>query len=162
MEDILRRKKPDLALMHLSAFDSFCHSYGESSPEADEALKVMDAALGRLLDAAKAAGTEPGVILFSDHAQLPVEHTVLPNKLLKEAGLLGRDSYIECCGGSAFFYTGSLDTSQVNTLKAQLEASEGFHRWLTEDEMRESGYASPLLPGNAQRSIEHGVGGGVT
>jgi hypothetical protein len=145
MADILRDHRPGLALMHFTAYDSLCHQYGEDFGILDKALAVMDEELGRLLEA---AGEEAAVILFSDHAQLSVEHTVLPNDILVDMGLLARDEagayrpgesgcFIECCGGAAFLHPGKLEN--IDPLRRALEKSPGFGRWLREDEMRACG-----------------------
>jgi hypothetical protein len=149
MADILRRHQPDLALMHFTAYDSLCHKHGEDFAVLDKALRVMDEGFGMLLEA---AGDQAGVILFSDHGQLPVQKSVLPNNLLVEMGLLGRDEqgyvpgesgcFIECCGGSAFVHPGTLKDS--SPIRRKLEQSPGFNRWLTGGEMRACG--RPELP----------------
>jgi hypothetical protein len=145
MADILRSRRPGLALMHFTAYDGLCHQYGEDFGVLDRALAVMDEELGKLLEA---AGEETAVILFSDHAQLPVEHTVLPNDILVEMGLLKRDGagayqagepgcFIECCGGAAFLHPGKLE--QLDALRRNLERSPGFNRWLRDEELRACG-----------------------
>jgi hypothetical protein len=145
MADILRGRRPGLALMHFTAYDGLCHHYGEDFGVLDRALGVMDEELGKLLEA---AGEETAVILFSDHAQLNVEHTLLPNDILADMGLLIRDEggayrpgekgcFIECCGGAAFLHPGKLEN--IEALRRKLERSPGFNRWLREDEMRTCG-----------------------
>ncbi|MDR0642915.1 MAG: ectonucleotide pyrophosphatase/phosphodiesterase [Treponema sp.] len=145
MADILRRRRPGLALMHFTAYDALCHKHGEDFAILDKALDVMDRELGRLLEA---AGEETAVILFSDHAQLPAENTVLPNDILVEMDLLARDGagayqpderacFIECCGGAAFLHPGKLEN--IDPLRRRLEKSPGFRRWLREDEMHACG-----------------------
>jgi hypothetical protein len=144
MTDLLRRR-PGLALMHFTAYDSLCHRHGEDFAVLDRALAVMDEGLGNLLEA---AGDETPVILFSDHAQLPVAATALPNDLLVELGLLRRDGegeyqpgetgcFIECCGGSAFVHPGKLQN--IGPIREKLEKSPGFNRWLSGAELREAG-----------------------
>jgi hypothetical protein len=152
MVRLLRRCRPDLALMHFTAYDTLCHRYGEDPGKLEPALRVLDEGLGLLLDALEDAGKDAGsasVILFSDHAQLPLVKTVLPNDTLIEMGLLGRNRqggyipgetgcFIECCGGSAFIHPGNLENSgsPLAALCKRLEESPGFNRWLTEEEMK--------------------------
>jgi hypothetical protein len=139
MADILRRKKPDLALMHLVAFDWVCHKAGEDWSRLDEALAVMDDGFGKLL----AEIGDASVIVFSDHAQLPVHTTVQPNDLLVEMGLLGKnagvpfEAFIECCGGSAFLHCENPGTAA--SVMAAVEKSAGFKRRLTQEEMAACG-----------------------
>jgi predicted AlkP superfamily pyrophosphatase or phosphodiesterase len=138
MADILKRHKPDLGLVHLTAFDTLCHHYGEAAA-IERAFDALDTNLGMLLDA---AGTDAQVILFSDHAQLDVHKTLLPNELFAED--LTNGAFIECCGGSAFFHVGKTAPDEIAQIRNRVLASEGFARFLTAEEMRVSG--RPELP----------------
>jgi predicted AlkP superfamily pyrophosphatase or phosphodiesterase len=140
MADILREKKPCLALMHLTAYDSLCHAYGADSPEAREGLQTLDECLGILL---KAASPDTAVILFSDHSQLPAANQILPNEILVEGGFLKRqgegyaqgESYVECCGGSGFLHPGPMTTRQIDAFAKAMASIEGFARFLTAEEL---------------------------
>lgn len=72
-EDLGRGGAPDLLAVSLSATDFVGHSYGPASREADDALRRLDAALGRfleLLDARSPGGVT--VALTADHGVLPL------------------------------------------------------------------------------------------
>jgi len=153
MRDLLRRKRPDLALAHLTAYDALCHIGGPGSAEADTGIASLDESLGALLEA---AGPEYRVIVFSDHSQLAVEKELFPNDMLVEEGLLAKDAegnysplgagcFIDCCGGAAFFHAGSLGAARIEELKAKIAASEGFKRFLTAEEIAESGMTEPAF-----------------
>jgi hypothetical protein len=178
MTDMLRRHRPKLALMHLTAYDSLCHIHGEDFNKLDAALEVLDGGLGALLDAFEAGGSgDTAAILFSDHAQLPAETTVRPNSILLEMGLLRRDAegafhtgesgcFIECCGGSAFFHPGKLSENEegraaMAVIRRRLEETPGFNRRLDEDEMNECGrgdlpFGFCVLPGYTCDEYGHG------
>ncbi|MCL2254948.1 MAG: ectonucleotide pyrophosphatase/phosphodiesterase, partial [Lachnospiraceae bacterium] len=106
MADILRNNKPDLALVHLITYDSFCHKYGRGESKLKEAYEALDRNLALLLDA---AGDNRDIIIFSDHSQINVHTAITPNQILVETGLLSYDKdeynigesgcFIECCGG---------------------------------------------------------------
>ena len=138
MADILRERKPGLALMHLTAYDSLRHRHGSGSGLLKQAFDSLDRNLALLLEA---AGEDRDVILFSDHGQIDLHTEIEPNGILVEAGLLGRagDAYIpggsgcffECCGGSAFFHAGSLPSGRVGEVRGEIERSDGFRRFLT-------------------------------
>jgi predicted AlkP superfamily pyrophosphatase or phosphodiesterase len=144
MADILREKKPDLALMHLTSYDSLCHAHGTDSPEAEEGLRTLDECLGVLL---KAITPDTAVILFSDHSQLPAASHILPNELLVERGFLAREGegyapdgcYVECCGGSAFLHPGEMTAQQMDEFAKAIASAEGFARFLSEEELRTCG-----------------------
>jgi hypothetical protein len=155
---ILREKRPGLTLAHFTAYDTLCHEGGETAEVMDRAFAALDENLGVLLDA---AGDGTVVIVFSDHAQIDVHTVVTPNDLLVNAGFLqkdrdgyrygdgksgnsrnGRDNgaFFECAGGSAFLHGSGLAPQAVEDARGIVMKSAGFNRFLTDDEMRESGH----------------------
>ena len=153
MADILRKYKPGLALIHLTAYDMLCHEEGKGGAAIKAAFESLDRSLAVLLDA---AGEDRDVILFSDHGQFDVHTVVDPNGLLAEAGLINmidgayitgeHGCFVDCCGGSAFFCRGDLNDEQVGVIRAAVERGEGFRRFLTPEEMEESGWAGSGVP----------------
>jgi len=160
---ILRRYKPDLTLVHLTAYDSLCHIHGRNGESLKPAFESLDNSLKRLLDAAQ-PGTS--VIIFSDHSQLDVHTVLTPNDILVEMGLLKRlpresgygdlftpgGCYIECCGGSAFFRAAGLSQKKISVVRNAISEMPGFNRLLTSDELYESGHTDAafgfcVLPG---------------
>ena len=147
MADILRKRKPGLALIHLTAYDTLCHEHGKGSGELVEAVESLDRNLAILL---KAAGDDRDVLIFTDHSQLNKHTSLELNSILVEEGLMHRENdawiagesgcFIECCGGSAFFHAGKLPENRVDELRGVIERSEGFGRFLTGGEMQSSGY----------------------
>ncbi|MFB3922909.1 MAG: alkaline phosphatase family protein [Terriglobia bacterium] len=98
---ILKRKKPNLLLLHLAALDEAEHGHGPRSTEATATLENSDARIGELLAAVKEAGLENSTDVFvvSDHGFLPVERVINPNVLLAKAGLLQIDARGKIVGG---------------------------------------------------------------
>ncbi|MDR1664508.1 MAG: ectonucleotide pyrophosphatase/phosphodiesterase [Clostridiales bacterium] len=146
--DILREKKPGLTLIHLTAYDSLCHQYGKDAPEMEAAFRSLDNNLRRLL---AAAGEDEDVLLFSDHGQINVHTVLTPNEMLVDRGLLRKEAgpagymagesgcFMECCAGSAFFHPGKLSKDKTEEIREAVSQSEGFRRFLTEDELCVSG-----------------------
>jgi hypothetical protein len=149
MADILREKKPGLALVHLTAYDGLCHKYGRDDRLLEMAFQALDRNLSALLEAAG----DRDVILFSDHAQLNVHTVVDPNLMLVETGYVPGEGgcFVECCGGSAFFHPGSLDAVRIDSIKAKIGRSNGFRRYLTAEEMDESGIEGAVFGFCAQK-----------
>lgn len=89
-EYILAEKRPDVLLVHLFDLDHFEHDKGPFTPEAFEILEKVDGYVGRILEAARRAGTldETAVFIVSDHGFMPVTKQVQPGVLLERAGLL--------------------------------------------------------------------------
>ena len=154
MQDIINLGAPDLMLMHLTAYDSLCHEYGRGSAETMDALRKMDGFLGMLADACKEDTT---VIVFSDHAQLNVHTAVDPNRILEflgylkyhEDGTVSNERVVfQNQDGSSFCFNRGLDPEQLGLVRDAVLADPAVERLLTEEEMRESGFA-----GNAEFGI---------
>lgn len=172
MRDIIREKKPDFMLLHLTSFDTICHEFGRAAPETKKALEYLDGFLGEIRAVLEKDTT---VIVFSDHAQLDVHANLHPNLLLEKMGFLKQtESYDEVfkksvniiseyryffhyAGGSAFLF-GSPDSASdgkaqedVERIKKAVLEIQGVDRLLSADEMKESGFASasPLYPAGA-------------
>lgn len=146
MVDIIPKHQPDLMLLHLTCYDSLCHQYGRNAKELTTAYESLDRNLGALLNALDRDTT---VIVFSDHSQLNCHTILCPNDWLAEKGYLIKNGseyaaasygcYIDCCGGSAFFYGGNLAETDLRQMRNLIEKSQGFNRFLTEEEMKISG-----------------------
>ncbi|MCL2181102.1 MAG: alkaline phosphatase family protein [Treponema sp.] len=145
MVDILREKKPGLSLVHLTAYDFICHDNGLDSAALDAAYDAMDKNLAALL----AAADGDDIVLFSDHSQININKVIDPNSALAGMGLINQtdngylpgenNCFAECGGGSAFFHAGKLTNDKINEIRSMFSSSEGFRRFLTNDELRETG-----------------------
>ena len=147
MLDAIHLIHPGLMLMHLTAYDTFCHVFGRGSDQTMTALREMDKNLGQLYDA---SGKDTAVIVFSDHAQLNVHTAVDPNRILEMLGYLtyhenGTVTDAQCvfqnCDGSSFFFNLGMDPDLVGLVKDAVLADIAVERLLTDAEMTESGYA---------------------
>ena len=147
MLDAIHLIRPDLMLMHLTAYDSLCHEFGRGSDQTMTALREMDSNLGALYDACD-DGTS--VIVFSDHAQLNVHTAVDPNRILEMMGYLdyhddgtvaNERGVFQNCDGSSFFFNRGLEAKQIELVKDAVQADCSVERLLTGAEMAESGYA---------------------
>jgi len=170
--DILRRKKPDLTLVHLTRSDYLGHAMGPG-PETDALIyEAADKSLGMLLEA---AGDETEIIVLSDHGCIGVHTELTPNDILVDMGLLGKAApyispevsyvpggsgcYFECCGGSAFFSAGTLPEPEILTVRERTAELPGFARFLTDEELRVSGrgdlpFGFGLKPGYAAGAVQ--------
>ncbi len=112
---LIRAKKPDLLLIHLLDLDATRHRHGFLSREAEKVLHEEDQRLGRIMEAARQAGTfaETAFIVLGDHAYQDVRYRININTALKNAGLLSCDSrgrltgwtaWANACDGSAHIY----------------------------------------------------------
>jgi predicted AlkP superfamily pyrophosphatase or phosphodiesterase len=156
--DILKKRRPDLMLVHFTAFDTLCHRFGYDFDALEPALAALNRNFASLLAVADGDADDPyAVVIFSDHSQLAVRKTLCLNDLLVERGLLGKKAgvyipgasgcFVECCGGTAYFHRGALDSQTVRQALDLFARSEGFNRFLTEDEMTETGRRASCMSG---------------
>ena len=129
--DLLKRKKPDLVLVHLIAYDTMFHFTGSKGKEMDIAKKALDTNLGILLE----NWGENTVIVFSDHSQLDVSENIDLNDIYGNA-------VFEQTGGSAF----------TDKAIEGLEEQPWFGRYLTKEEMEESGHIDKHILGIAAKA----------
>jgi predicted AlkP superfamily pyrophosphatase or phosphodiesterase len=87
---ILRLHHPDLGLLHLIGVDHTQHLYGPRSAEAYAAIKAADDCVREVWETLKREFPERAtVFLVSDHGFSPISQIILPNVVLKKAGLQG-------------------------------------------------------------------------
>ena len=152
---ILRTYAPNLTMLHLIELDSAQHTYGPGSPEALEAMALMDRYVGELVEAARKApgGGKTTIAIVSDHGFLPLTTQLQPNAALKEAGLIDVDAsgavtgwraWSHSAGGSAYVYVkDAADRPRVAALLETLrkDPANGIRAvWTTEDLARAGGH----------------------
>lgn len=92
--DILTHHTPNLLLLHLLQTDTLQHGYGPLTPAAYAAYAYADAQIKRVVDAAGAAGLLPRItfVVASDHGFATYTHSIHPNALLTQLGLLQKQA----------------------------------------------------------------------
>ncbi len=156
--DMLRRKKPNLLLLHLLDVDVNKHDYGPNSREAKEAVARHDERLVKLSAALQSLfrPEDYALIIFSDHGCLPVHTAIDPNDALKQHGLIREpatspkafDAFFHNAGGTAF-----LKVYQNEKQKAVQQALESLQqepcvsRLLTKEEMDIGGFSKEFSCG---------------
>lgn len=151
---ILRKRHPNLALLHLSNVDHVEHKYGPRSPEAYVAIKEVDRQVGLVW--AELKRDFPGkatLVVVSDHGFSPIEHAVFPNVILRQAGLIdvkgprvvGGSVAIVPQGGSAMLYiTDKKDPAAVvERVKKAFDGAQGVAKVVGPEGMKEYGFADP-------------------
>ncbi len=147
--DTIKRKKPNLLLMHLIDLDDAKHEYGTDSPKIDEVLLRMDKRLGEIIQAVREAGMIDDTVFMvvGDHGQINVRYKVRLNQLLKEKGLIYEENhelrwraYIQNAGGSAYLHLKENDYEAeqlaLNVLrKAMAEGCYGVERLYNKEEL---------------------------
>ncbi|MDQ0090155.1 putative AlkP superfamily pyrophosphatase or phosphodiesterase [Paenibacillus anaericanus] len=111
--ETIKRKKPNLLMMHMIDLDDTKHAYGTDSDEVMQVVTRMDKRLGDIMQAVDEAGIKDDTIylVLGDHGQFNVRYKVHLNNLLQEKGLIYEDNgemkwraYFQCGGGSAYLH----------------------------------------------------------
>ena len=151
---ILHNHRPNLALLHLINVDHTEHLAGPRSPEAYAAVKAADLQVGQVWDELKA--DYPGkatLLVVSDHGFSPIDHVLMPNVILKQAGLVevkgtrvvGGPVRIVTQGGAAFVYV--LDNAQRGPILEQISKAftgmPGIEKVVGVEDFKSYGVATP-------------------
>lgn len=151
---IIADAKPQFMTVHLVSLDHYQHTYGPDTEKSKAALEALDADVGKLIAAAKAASPDVTVAIVSDHGFAAVHDGVFLNKALAEAGLItlddkgalkSYDAYAWNAGGSAAIVLKNPDDAAI---KAKVEAvltklaadpKSGVARWIGKKDIEARG-----------------------
>jgi predicted AlkP superfamily pyrophosphatase or phosphodiesterase len=84
--EVVKEQGPDLTLVYLPHLDYDPQRFGPAGCNMPAVVRELDDACAPLLDAAKAAGAQVWVV--SEYGHCDVTQPVLPNRALRQAGLL--------------------------------------------------------------------------
>lgn len=96
--DIIKEKKPDLTLIHLSQLDHVKHKRGSSPSVLEEAYDFLDEKIGEITTATKDTATFSNTTFFllGDHGQMDVKRVFSINRVLRDMGYITeKDGRIE-------------------------------------------------------------------
>jgi len=151
--EVVRRERPDLALVYLPHLDYEPQRRGPGGCNMAAHVREFDAACGPILDAAAEIGAEVWVV--SEYGHCDVTRPVLPNRALRDAGLLevragpfgeqldvfGSRAFAVCDHQLAHVYVADpADRSRVRDVLAPLP---GVARVLSDDERADYGLDHP-------------------
>lgn len=153
---ILHNHKPDLALLHLINVDHVEHEFGPRSAEAYQAIADVDTQVKQVLDLLKAEyPNNATVFIVSDHGFSPINRQILPNVILRDAGLVtvkgvrvvAGDVRTVVQGGSAMLYI--QDARQKPEVTRKIEQAfanvEGIDRIINPADFPKFGVADPSV-----------------
>ncbi|WNS46008.1 ectonucleotide pyrophosphatase/phosphodiesterase [Paenibacillus sp. MMS20-IR301] len=134
--DTIKRKKPNLLMMHLIDLDDAKHMYGTDSEEVKQVIRRMDLRLGRIMQAVEDAGISEDTVIMvqGDHGQFNVRYKLHLNNLLQAKGLIYEENgvlnwraFFQCGGGSAYLHIrpGDEEAEQL-ALAAVAEYMQGY------------------------------------
>lgn len=152
---ILKTHKPNLLMYHTLNTDSTHHTYGPGTSASFTALAYADRLVGDLIHAVEESGLRDRTtfIITTDHGFKKVSKIVLPNVVLKKAGLaqgLGPsvntcDAYAMTQGGMAFVYVTNpgRKVELLPKLKDMFAQTEGVERVIDGSEGHTLGMPTP-------------------
>ena len=149
--DIIEQFRPNLLMIHPANIDGYRHEAGIFSDKVIHGLHECDGWLMDILQALDNAGIreQTNIFVVSDHGQIDVRGSVLPNVLLRRAGLIDlnedgsiRDYRAICKSTGASCQVWLKDpadeTARAETLRvldaARLEGAYGIERIMTVEE----------------------------
>jgi predicted AlkP superfamily pyrophosphatase or phosphodiesterase len=88
--NLIADRKPKLLMLHLGNTDGTHHQYGPQTQAGYTAVALIDACVGRVLEAIDAAGIgdRTAVFIVADHGFTTVDKALFPNSLLRQEGWL--------------------------------------------------------------------------
>lgn len=153
---LIETLRPNLLMLHIFQVDTEQHTGGPFSARAIAAVENADRQIGRVIAAAKNAGTwnETVLVVLSDHGFAAISQRIRPGVLLVKKGLvtLGArnrvtdwKAYVAPTGGHAYVYL--KDPKDSETAKALLDiflslagkTGSGIRRLYKQDEIRQKG-----------------------
>jgi predicted AlkP superfamily pyrophosphatase or phosphodiesterase len=149
---LLRTHKPNLMLLHFLIADGMQHRFGPQSPEAYEALGLIDQHIGKLFDTLEKSGLRESttVLIGADHGFARFDKQVVATAVLHKAGLLETadgKTRIQIIpeGGTAMVYFRSKKTKDEDRKKVVelFKNHEGVDEIIEPKDFVKLGYPSP-------------------
>lgn len=106
---IIKMFQPSLMMIHFVNVDHMQHEHGRDNSFVKDAIHNVDVQIGKLIETLKEENIydRTNIIVTGDHGHVDVNKTFLPNKVLKDAGLISDASWkakFTTVGGGAFLY----------------------------------------------------------
>jgi predicted AlkP superfamily pyrophosphatase or phosphodiesterase len=149
---LMRTHKPNLMLLHFLIADGMQHRFGPQSPEAYEALGLIDQYIGRLFDTLEKNGLRESttILIGADHGFARFHKQVVATAILRKAGLLETGDgktrvQIISEGGTAMVYLRSKNTKEADRRRVieLFKNQEGVEKIIEPKDFAKYGYPSP-------------------
>lgn len=136
-EQIIHEHRPDVMFMHQAMLDHARHLHGVHAPQVQDALRLHDGWIQRIIAALKAEGMfeDTYFVILGDHGHLQVDFKLSPNVLLAKAGLLSLNNegaitdwraYVQSAGISAQLFLRDQDALPAARAALQPLRSQGL------------------------------------
>ncbi|MDB6027429.1 MAG: phnA [Verrucomicrobiales bacterium] len=161
---VINKHRPQLALFHIGNVDHVEHEQGPKSKEAYAAIKVADAEVGAIWK--ELQRDFPGkatLLVVSDHGFSPIKSMILPNVVLRQAGLIEVDKkkitresvHLVTQGGAAMLYVMDEKNrkSVIEKVQKAFHNVKGVAKVVGPDQLKDYGVAIPKDDPNAPDMI---------
>jgi predicted AlkP superfamily pyrophosphatase or phosphodiesterase len=133
---LIRTEKPGFTTLYFTSLDHIQHQFGPDTPEAHQTLEGIDAIIGKMVDAARAANPDTLIVVVSDHGFAPTTTAVNLYGAFIKAGLIDVTDQGEVSGWKAepWFAGGSAAIVLADPKDEVTRAKvEGLLRYLQSD-----------------------------
>jgi predicted AlkP superfamily pyrophosphatase or phosphodiesterase len=157
---LIHKHRPQLALLHLSDVDHTEHESGPKSVEAYATIQKADERVGEIWKMLQRDFPDKAtLIVVSDHGFSPIKSIVLPNIVLRQAGLVevkekkitGGAVRVVSQGGAAMLYV--LDEANRSAVIGKIEKAfrkvKGISKIVKPEQLSDYGMANPKVDPNA-------------
>src|ERR1051325_6121694 len=154
---LIKTRRPNLLLFHPLNTDNINHQYGPGTWASYTAYGYVDRLIGEVLAALQQAGMEDKATVFivTDHGFKKVSKVILPNVVLRKAGLVRAagptvsscDAYVMAQGGMSFVYVTDKQRpgELVSRLKEIFAKQEGVARVVEPKDYAALGMPTPEM-----------------
>lgn len=157
---VIKQHRPQLALLHLANVDHTQHAKGPRSPEAYAAIKIADAQVGEVWrELQRDFPGKATLLVVSDHGFSPINNMILPNVVLRKAGLIQVDGKKIVSGsvqtvpqaGSAMLYVTDEKNRDdiIKKIEKAFRHAKGISKIVGPDKLKKYGIANPKDDPNA-------------
>ena len=161
---IITKYRPGFALLHLIDVDHDQHQYGPRTPEAYKAIAKIDSEVAEVIThLERTYGGDFTVFIVSDHGFSPITSLILPNVILRDAGLVevkgtqitGGSVRTVIQGGSTLVYiTDAANRDAIASKVAEIfSAHEQIDRVVTTEQLATYGVGNPATDRQAPDMI---------
>ena len=151
--DILRRRHPNLLLLHLLALDGIEHATGFGNDSGRNTIAFLDDRVRDVMDAVRGAGDldRTTFVIVSDHGQESVHRLLHPNALLRDHALQGAaaettapgETFCIPEGGFALLYQQHATEASIQALQQLFASQPGVRSALTPAQAAADGWPTP-------------------
>ena len=160
---VLHTHRPDFALLHVISVDHTQHIKGPRTPEAYAAIKEADRQVREVWDELqKDFPNRATLLVVSDHGFSPIQHTLFPNVVLRQAQLLTvidketvGDVHVVTQGGAAMIYVRDENRRSeiVGRVCQAFAGLPGVEKIVGPEQLKDYGVADPKVDPHAPDMI---------